>query len=130
MTVVVASIGKVFATMRTLERPLASVDPLMSLPDVLVSKLFATVATLVQVLSGVNVTVLTHVVHGGVVLAAGDADDALLAVVQGAKAVALFHFGSRRRGLNLLLVDDVVRVAVGHVVVIAGVLELGSGVWR
>ena len=67
--------------------------------------------------SGVDVPVLPHVVRRRVVLAAHDADVTLLPVSERPEAVALGSFGRGRSGGDLLLVDDVVRIVVGHVVV-------------
>lgn len=90
------------------------------LTDVLVCELLAAVSALVEVLLGVDVAVLPHVVHGGVVLAARHAHDPLLAGGDLAVAEALLDLQLGRRRLDLVLVDDVVRVVVGDVAVIAG----------
>ena len=92
VAVVVAPVGKVLRTVRAPERPFPSVDALVSLkrarhlfllptvlthpgfgpylPNVLVREGLAAVPAGMQALAQVNVAVLPHVVHRGVVLSA------------------------------------------------------------
>jgi len=88
------------------------------LPDMLVSEIPSAVSAAVEPSSGVDVSMLPHVVRRRVVLAAHDADVTLLPVFKGPEAVALSLFGRCGRGIDLVFVDDVVGVVVGHVVVL------------
>ncbi len=144
MAVVVAPVGEVLAAVLTLKGALASVDALVRLqkksgvsqlvtqplfylgysylPDVLVGEGLSAVAASVQVLAGVNVSVLAHVVHGRVVLATIHAHDTTLvqlaatpAVCQLAEAVAGLSLLSGWRRIDLVHADDVVRIVVGNV---------------
>jgi hypothetical protein len=78
----------------------------------------AAVSTTVQSTARVNVPVLPHVVSRCVVLAAHNTDISLLTVPEGPQAITLGTFGCCGGWGDLLFVDHVVGVVVGHVVIL------------
>ena len=78
MTVIVASVRKIFRAGRTLEWSFSSVHSLVSLPNVLVRELFLAELTRVQVLTDVDVSVHPHIVAGGVMLSTLNTNVSLL----------------------------------------------------
>lgn len=117
MAVVVAPICESFGAMVTFKRLFPCVNPLMSLPNVLMRETFAAEPATMKSFTGVNVPMLSHVIHGCVMFTTGHTDQSGLTIDQSSLAKPLDQFMIIGWRLNVVPIDNIIRVVIRFVTI-------------